>query len=316
MSCARDAPEILEAHLVVDVVLVEQGGLDHGEVARGRPVDLLAQESQPGLVRDRLVDADPLSERNEVALALERFEPVEDRTELRVRGDLRFLGDDGEPEVGRQDDETQATIVLGDEVFDRGEHPVTRPALQPGVGELEVHTAHPQFGDAGEHPRPPVPVPELLRDPRRLVVEVAPSVGPTDVVTDEQRQRDALGSHGRGEHLELVVHGEPVVVAVDERDVGRWQRRQHVVADAEMEDVPTGEGLLVLGRVELRQRIDHVELAVRAEPVEHAHGRLAPQRADLDHAPGVHRFDERGDDVVPEGKHRLLHLFERGSLGE
>ncbi len=80
------------------------------------------------------------------------------------------------------------------------------------------------------------------------------------------------------------------------------------MADPQVEDVPTGEGLLVLGRVELGHRVDHVELHLSAQPLEHAHRGVAPQRPDLDHAPGVHGLDERSDDVVPEGEHRLHHL--------
>ena len=120
----------------------------------------------------------------------------------------------------------------------------------------------------------------------RRVVEVAPPVGPADVVHDQERHRGARLARGLAEHAQLVVDGEPVVVAVDQRDVDRRQLRQHVVADVAMEDVATGEALGVLGRVEHRHRVDHVQLGVGAERVEHPDGRLAPQRADLDHALG------------------------------
>ena len=57
------------------------------------------------------------------------------------------------------------------------------------------------------------------------------------------------------------------------------------MAGAEVEDVAAGERGLVLGGVELRQRVDDVQLAVGPEPVQHLHRGLAPQRTDLDHAP-------------------------------
>ena len=93
------------------------------------------------------------------------------------------------------------------------------------------------------------------------------------------------------------------MVAVDERDVGRRQAGQHVVARPAVEVVAAGERLLVLGRVELRHGIDDVQLAVGPEAVEHPHGGLAPQRADLDDPAGAERVDHRRDDVVPERVH-------------
>ncbi len=96
---------MVEADLVVDVVLVEERRLGHGQIAGRRPLDPLLQDPQPGLGEDCLVDPDPLAERRELPLTLERLEPVEDRTQLRVCCDLLLLGDDGEPEVdGRRPD--------------------------------------------------------------------------------------------------------------------------------------------------------------------------------------------------------------------
>ena len=43
------------------------------------------------------------------------------------------------------------------------------------------------------------------------------------------------------------------------------QLGQHVVADVAVEEVAAGEAALVLGGVELRHRVDHVELRLRAE---------------------------------------------------
>ena len=56
------------------------------------------------------------------------------------------------------------------------------------------------------------------------------------------------------------------------------------MADVAVEDVAPGELLLVLGRVELRHRVDDVQLGVGPEPLEHQRRRLTAERADLDDA--------------------------------
>ena len=160
-----------------------------------------------------------------------------------------------------------------------------------------------QLRRVGPHPFASVGMAMGGRDLFRRVIEVSPPVRPADVVEDQHRQRRAVASRGPGKHPELVVHGVPVVIAVDERDVDRRQLRQHVVADVAVEDVATGEPLLVLGRVELGDRIDHVELGVGTEPFEHQRGRLSAQRADLDDAPRARRLEHRPDHAVPERVH-------------
>ena len=70
-----------------------------------------------------------------------------------------------------------------------------------------------------------------------------------------------------------------------------------------MEDVAAGELLLVLGGVELRHRVDDVQLGVGAEPLEHEAGRLAAQRADLDDPLDPGGLEHRCDGEIPERKH-------------
>ena len=77
------------------------------------------------------------------------------------------------------------------------------------------------------------------------------------------------------------------MVAVDQRRVDRRQLGQHLVADRPMEVVAAGEAALVLGGVELRHGVDHVDLGLRPEQVEQLHSRLALQGADLDHPLGA-----------------------------
>jgi hypothetical protein len=93
------------------------------------------------------------------------------------------------------------------------------------------------------------------------------------------------------------------VIAVDERDVDRGERRQHVVADVAVEDVAARELLLVLGRIELGHRVDHVQLGVGPEPFEHQRSGLAAQCPDLDDAARAGRLQDRPDHPIPERIH-------------
>jgi hypothetical protein len=93
------------------------------------------------------------------------------------------------------------------------------------------------------------------------------------------------------------------VIPVDECDVDRGDVRQHVVADVAVEDVSPREALLVLGRVEFRNRIDHVQLGVRPEPFQHERGRLTAQGPDLDDPLGARGLEHRPDHAFPERIH-------------
>ena len=273
--------------------------------AGGAALDPLLEPPDPLLGERGLVESDPLAELDEASLALDRVESVEDAAQRRVASELLLLGDDREPEVGRQHHEPQRPVVLGDEVLDRREDPVARAALVLGVVEVGVHpAARAERRDTVLHAGLAVGLAVLVGDPARLVVQVASAVGPPHVVEHQHRERGG-GVPGRlGEQLELAVDRVPVVVAVDEHDVRRFQGGQHVVADAVVEHVATGEAPLVLGRVELRKRIDDVELARRAQLVEHPHRRVPPEGTDLDDPSGAYRVDDRGDDVLPVRVHR------------
>ena len=62
----------------------------------------------------------------------------------------------------------------------------------------------------------------------------------------------------------------------------------------------------MLGGVELGHRVDDVQLGVGAEPLEHQRGVLAPERADLDDAPGAGRLEDRRDGESPRTETSLL----------
>ena len=78
-----------------------------------------------------------------------------------------------------------------------------------------------------------------------------------------------------------------------------------IVADIAVEDVAAGELLLVLGRIELRDRVDDVQLGLGSEAIQHEGSGLAAQRADLDDPPGSRRPQYRPDNAFPERIHRL-----------
>ena len=156
----------------------------------------------------------------------------------------------------------------------------------------------------GACPRCRVRLAELLGDALGRVVEVAPAVRPADVVHDQHRQRRARAAGAprasiRSSWYTVYQLWSPSTSATSiGGSVG-----EDVVAEVAVEDVPTGELPLVLGRVELGHRVDHVQLGVRPEPVEHQHRRLAAQRADLDDASDACRFEHWGDRDLPERKH-------------
>ena len=94
---------------------------------------------------------------------------------------------------------------------------------------------------ARQQPRAARTAGAVVGNPAGLVVEVPPAVRPPHVVHDDQRQRAVCRLGGFAQHAQLVVDGEPVVVAVDERRVDGRQVRQDVVADVAVEDVAARE---------------------------------------------------------------------------
>ena len=117
--------------------------------------------------------------------------------------------------------------------------PLRGPPSSLGVGHVGFMPALPTRASTGPHPRRAVGLAELLRDPLRGVVEVPPPVGPADVVEDQHGSGARRPARRLGQEAQLVVDRVPVVVAVDEDDVGRRQAGQHVEARAEVEVVPT-----------------------------------------------------------------------------
>ena len=84
------------------------------------------------------VEPDLLGQAQEHVLARRALEVVEHGGELGLRGQELLLDHDRQAEVDRQHDQPQRAVVLGDEVVERGHHPVARPALVLGVGHRRV----------------------------------------------------------------------------------------------------------------------------------------------------------------------------------
>ena len=136
-----------------------------------------------------------------------------------------------------------------------------------------------------------------------VVVEVAAAVRPPDVVHDEDGQQPTRPPRARCEHLQLVVDGVPVVVAVYEGDVHGAEGGEHVVTRVAMEDVAPGELAFMVRRVELGHRVDHVQLGVGSEPLEHEHRGLSARCPDLDDATRADGVENGCDGDFPEGEH-------------
>ncbi len=234
--------ELLEADLVLEVVLVEQRRLHRVEVAALRALELLVALEEDVVLEHHRPEADLLRDLEQLPAPVGALEAVEHGRQLGLPGEPLLLDHDREPEVDRQDHDAQRAVVLGDEVVERGHHAVARPALLERVAHRGVEPAAlEQLLAARAHALLRVRLAELLGDLLGRVVEVAPAVGPQHVVHDQDRQRSAGAPSAVGEQPELVVHGVPVVVAVDERRVHRRERREDVEAQRLVEEVPPGE---------------------------------------------------------------------------
>ncbi len=145
---------------------------------------------QPGRLRDL----------EQLVPALAAVQPGEGRGEVGLRRQPLLLHDDGQAEVDRDDQHAERPRVLGDEVLEGGHHPVAGPALRLGIPVVRVEALagvqpfHARV-DAGLG----VGLAELGGDPLGGVVEVAPPVGPQDVVEDEHRQAGAVAAGALGQ---------------------------------------------------------------------------------------------------------------------
>ncbi len=194
--------------------------------------------------------------------------------------------------------------MLGEEVVQGRHHAVAGSTAVDCVVELGVD---PSLGEdavvAWSDPGTCVRMAVFVGDLRRLVVQIPVPVGPADIVEHEHGHHSVRPPRSAAELAQFVHDGVPVVVAVDQRDVEGREVGQHVEAQCAMEDVATRELRFVFGGIELRQRIDDVELAVGAELIEHQRRGLTTQRADLEDPLAVGCLHDRRDHRMPEREH-------------
>ena len=189
--CSRAAREVVEPHLVLEVVLVEQRALDDVEVPARGPRWRGSRLPASG-APDQLSEPQRLGQLEQLAPALGALEPVERRGELGPRLERALARRRSRARSRSAARPRAAAVVLGDEVVERGHHAVARPALLDRVGSCGFSPPRSRSSARPGHDAPlRVGLAELLRDPLGRVVEVAAAVGPADVVQDQHRQRRA-----------------------------------------------------------------------------------------------------------------------------
>ena len=144
------------------------------------------------------------------------------------------------------------------------------------------------------------------RNPTGLVIEVAAAVWPAHVMKeDEGKAATTLG--GLPEDLELVEDRVPVVVAVDEHDVGRFDRSEGIEADGTMEHEVFRILLQPFVHVVFGEGVDHVNDGVGSLAVlEEIAGVEALVRADLNDHVGLEALQQRLDYRFPESVHQRI----------
>ena len=294
-----------DPQFVLEVVLVDQAALHAVEISSGESLDRPFTREEDAVLEEQRADACLLGEFEESILALRALQAIDLRLQCRLALETLFFDDDRQPEIDRQHDLPQWPLVFGDEVVERGHDSIASAAFELGIAHRRVHpiAEGDELAAIGEHAGPTPGLAVLLRDVFGLVVQVTATVGPAHVVQDQHGK----GGTGRAAHvakeLELVVDGVPVVVAVDERRVHRWQVAEHVQTQIPVKDVTALETALVLARVEGGNGVDHVELDAGSEAIEHQLGVLASQRSDLDDALHISRLEEGRHHEFPERKH-------------
>jgi hypothetical protein len=149
-------------------------------------------------------------------------------------------------------------------------------------------------------------VAKFLRDRVRLVVEVAPPVGPAHVVHEGERERAAFARRQLAEELELVIDRVPVVVPVEERRVDSLDAGERVEAPALMED-EAARMCVEQGpdpRLRREGRVDRVDdEAVLGGELHEVCRRVALVDADLDDDARPRGLEYRPYDRFPEEDH-------------
>ena len=257
----------------------------------------------------RLVHPQPLQVQGLVGEQLGRAEPAQRFLERAVVGQHALVGKHAKPVRPVQDTGAELAIGLREEVLDGGADPVARPTLVEGVGELRVEPARlAQLVRAGDHAAAGIRLAIGGGDLVGLVVEVAPTVRPVDVV--QERQREAAVSARAGEQAQLVEDRVPVVVAVQQHDVGIRDPIQRHQAALLVVDERHAVVATQLADVQLRPRVDRVHDravldGVGQQPARR--GSLADPHLDDRARPRC--FEQRPDRELPVADHERVSRY-------
>ena len=180
--------EVLQPELVIEVVLVEQRALQEVEVTVHRALDLFGPLVVDVVLEDHRPQPHLLRDLEERVATFGTLKPRQRGRQLRLAREPLLLDDDGETEVDRYHEPAQRSVVLGDEVVERGHHAVARAAFDLRVVHCGVQApacAEPLL--SGLHPGRRIGLAELVGNVVGFVVQVAPPVGPQHVVHHQNR---------------------------------------------------------------------------------------------------------------------------------
>ena len=183
--------EQLEPELGLQVVLVLQGRLDHSEVTLDGALQLRGVAEEDVVLEQHRPQAHVFGDFEKLVAAVGVLEVIERRAQLRVLVEPLTVDDDRETEVDGDEQPADRPPVGLDEVVESGHHAVAGSPLALGVVHCRVQTpALEQAREPGSHPVLRVRLAELVGDLLGRVVEVAPSIGPPDVVENENGEGD------------------------------------------------------------------------------------------------------------------------------
>ena len=189
---------------------------------------------------------------------------------------------------------------LRDEVLSRGQHAVCGGAFELRVLQVVVQTRA-QLRASRLHAPPCVWLAVGLGDPLWVVVEVAPAIGPADVVQQHHRGLPAVLRRPLLERAQLVDDRVPVVVAVNQRQIHVRDLLQHVEALAAVKVQPLAV---------LRPQAIDVQRRVGVDRVHHRAVCLRPAQQRAAHRADLHAdlHDRARAERVEEGVYQQLQI--------
>jgi len=202
-------------------------------------------------------------------------------------------------------------LRLLQEVLDGGEHAAAGLVLVGRVAEVRVESA--LLGEShktGAQALLLVGLAMFRRYGRRIVVEVAPPVGPADVVQHHEGERNREVFAPLLDGLQFVEDRVPVVVAIYQDKIKPVDPRQSVEAEVFVEDEAFAVVLPPLVHVVFRQRVYDVQR--RAAPAAELQQvlRVAPGiGANLDDRLGTQDLYDRLDHGFPETLHYFYPVY-------